>query len=521
MNALLLEGVEHAPLRLGTRRFEPGLHVIRTLDSLAHEKLLALLSGAELPERGRVLLGERAPYADRCVRARIGSLWPDERLTGGRTFRDGLERLGCSTERKRRALECVETLSDPNLVDRPTKEMTPNDRRVLALALALTTEDPLALVLHEPMSAPFPERRAMVLEKLLAHGNSIPVIVFAASATLANALGGASYELDAGLLRTVVTPPSLATRLRIRGVGLRALVSELARNKSRNTTRPWERIRRDGIRFPRHHRRSTGFPRGRAHCRRNRHARPLLRIMGASPMTISTGLPRSNLEPRNIHGDILELARRCKLTPHAMTVYLAVSIVSAIVFRRRDPLTAWDSFLSLHFGLLLPLVSFALAVALPHRNGTQSSRDEQLARFGANRRALLSKRYVELLVLGALLTLSPLVWGRALTFPNVATNVARDGLICVGIGLLATAAYISFLGAMAHAGGPWASAAALFYDLTMGHSRGVWAALSPHRYVAELLGSADVFIFNPYASSYVLGGILVSSAAWIFFRTRP
>jgi hypothetical protein len=215
------------------------------------------------------------------------------------------------------------------------------------------------------------------------------------------------------------------------------------------------------------------------------------------------------------------LLERCRLTPHTIAVYVIASIVSAILFRRRDPLTAWDAFLNVHLGLFLPLIAFALALGLPHRNGATAFRDEQAARFGAHRRALLSKRYVALLALGALLTLVPLAWGRALTCPALANDVVRDGWLCVGISLLATTAYISFLGAIAHAGGPWASAAALFYDLTIGHSRGVWAALSPHPYVAELLGSADVFIFDPHASSWILGGGAVSAAAWIFFRTRP
>jgi ABC-type branched-subunit amino acid transport system ATPase component len=252
VSALVLEGVEHPPLRLGTRRFEPGLHVIRTLDSLAHGPLLALLSGADAPKRGRVLVGERRPYDDRAARAQIGTLWPEERFTLGRTFREGLERLGASPARKRNALEFLAALSSPLLADRSTQGLTPKDHRLLALTMALTTEHPLALVLHEPSKSLDPEPQSLVLERILAHGDAIPILVFTASATLANSLGGSTYELDAGLLRANVAHANLAhanlahanlahanlaapspqTQMRIRGVGLRALVAELARNKA-------------------------------------------------------------------------------------------------------------------------------------------------------------------------------------------------------------------------------------------------------------------------------------------------
>jgi hypothetical protein len=215
------------------------------------------------------------------------------------------------------------------------------------------------------------------------------------------------------------------------------------------------------------------------------------------------------------------LLRRGYTTPHTIVLYAVASVVSAILFQRRDPLTAWDAFLNVHFGLLLPIVAFALACGLPHRNGASLQSDEQRSRFGMSRRKLVAQRYLGLLVVGVVLTLLPLLWGRALTLPVPEMEAARDGLLCVGIGLLATTTYISFLGAMAHAGGRWAAGAALFYDLTLGHSRGVWAALSPHPYVAELLGSAGVFIFDAHASSWMLGAAALTSAAWIFFRTRP
>jgi hypothetical protein len=228
----VLDNVEHPPLRLGTHRFEPGLHVWRTLDALAHDQLLALLSGADAPRRGRILLDDRPAYFARDVRARIGSLWPVERFTLGRTFRAGLEALPGTTERKSEALEYMGSLATPDFVDRPIQEFTPNDHVNVALALALTTEKPLALVLYEPLRAVPGDRHAMVLDAILSRREAIPVIVLTASESLASSLGGASLDLDAGLLRPVVKMPEAQVHLRIRGVGLRALVAELARNKT-------------------------------------------------------------------------------------------------------------------------------------------------------------------------------------------------------------------------------------------------------------------------------------------------
>jgi hypothetical protein len=196
--------------------------------------------------------------------------------------------------------------------------------------------------------------------------------------------------------------------------------------------------------------------------------------------------------------------------------------VAAILEQRVDALTAWELWLQIHFGLLLPGLCFAFALDLSRSDIDPLDIDATRARYGKNRRLLILRRLIAAIATGLFVNLGTLLWCRQLTVTATMPCFNHDFLICTGVCAIATVTYITFLGAAAKMGlGRNGAFIALLIDLTLGHAEGNWSLITPHRHVAQLIGYSGNLVILPSTSSLILVAIIVASTTWIAARTSP
>lgn len=201
-------------------------------------------------------------------------------------------------------------------------------------------------------------------------------------------------------------------------------------------------------------------------------------------------------------------------------IYFVFSSVAAVLEKRSDALGAWETWLRIDFGILLPCFCLVFARYLGRFETDSTDFDAARVRFGANRRRVVLERFFVLVALGLLVQVLVLGLGRITTYPAFSTCFNRDLWICIGIGALATITYISGFCALSKFGVSYAPAyIGFFVDLTLGHADAWLSLLTPHRHIAQLLGTANHFYTSALASSLVLLGFSVVSTAWILART--
>lgn len=196
------------------------------------------------------------------------------------------------------------------------------------------------------------------------------------------------------------------------------------------------------------------------------------------------------------------------------------SAMLAVLETAVDPISAWEHCIVALFGLGIP--GLALKASLDFHRVLQNPSDPRalLARHGADRRHLLAGAWLE--VHGAALGwfCVALVVCRIVSHSALETAFNRDFLRCLGIGCLATTAYITFFVAATRlfAGrlGAWV---ALGLNLTLGHVDAAWSAIFPHRHVATLIGHPDSTFFSAHSSSWILLGFVVVGLTITALRT--
>jgi len=243
VNSLHVEELDGALIRCVSREFSPGIHVVLSpspaslqacdtaITSPEKQELFAILSGCVKPRRGKVLLRGRNPYGSPEIRSHIASLFPDELAPPGSTLREQLRPLKLAPARElaiarlAQRLGAVRHSASENL----ELDIAPLDAQALALSIALTTNEPWLMLLDEPLRNLEASARSFVLEALLHLALDIPVVVFTASLSLAERLGGASLELHAGNIRGLPQAACVGCSVRATGIGLRAISAELSR----------------------------------------------------------------------------------------------------------------------------------------------------------------------------------------------------------------------------------------------------------------------------------------------------
>lgn len=204
-----------------------------------------------------------------------------------------------------------------------------------------------------------------------------------------------------------------------------------------------------------------------------------------------------------------------------ISLYVILNVIAATLEQRADALSAWESWLHIHFSLLLPTLCLVLALDVSRSDRDPFDIDSLKARYGKNRRTLVVPRLLTRQATGLLVNLGTLLLCRTVTYPTTVACFDRDLLTCVGISVLATITYIAFFGALTKVGlGRTLAIVALVVDLTLSHAEGAWSLLVPQRHVTELLGTPGIFVVSAFTSSVVLIVTAIATTVWIVARTH-
>jgi ABC-type thiamine transport system ATPase subunit len=200
---LELDAVAHGPLRAAAGSFAPACTVLTGDDAGALAAFVAVASGAVSPRRGRVLLDgaplAALPAARRCV----ASLLAVEALPVARTVAEAVERVLVARGDERRALDVLAAGGLDVWSRRVPAELDHDERRSLALALAVAHESASVVVLFEPFATS--ASAALDVEAALTRATARGAIVVLATASLRGAarFGGPHCWLTAGVLTSV------------------------------------------------------------------------------------------------------------------------------------------------------------------------------------------------------------------------------------------------------------------------------------------------------------------------------
>jgi ABC-type thiamine transport system ATPase subunit len=208
---------------------EFGLHVVLSLDQVGVQELIPLLDGSTQARQGSVRIDDRSPYRCPELRRRIGSLWATEYLPKASTLEQSLAALRLPESVLQGIKETLDAIGDNPDLTRPMAMLDQTATQHVALALALSKPDPLALLLCEPFVGASRNARAAIAERLSKFASSIPVVIVTSSQTTAQWLGGACAELSGGFWRRLVRQPSELVTLRVSGQSLRSLAAEIVR----------------------------------------------------------------------------------------------------------------------------------------------------------------------------------------------------------------------------------------------------------------------------------------------------
>ena len=210
MTSLSWRGVALGSLKYADLELGPGLHVVLGRPSDGSDVLVELAAGARRPRSGQVRLDGADPACSPALRRRIGSLLCREDLPPGDRVVDSLG-LMLAARGGPTVAATLDTLRLADWAMRRTTTLSPAETRSVMLALALATNDPLALVLFEPF-ADLPGVAGHVVLERVRQAAACGTCVLAVTASPADAavLGGTLWLLDrGGIVRSVASPAGL------------------------------------------------------------------------------------------------------------------------------------------------------------------------------------------------------------------------------------------------------------------------------------------------------------------------
>lgn len=229
MSHLSISELAGTSIRSINAELELGLHVVLSLDQVGVQELIPLLDGSTRARQGSVRIDERCPYGCPELRRRIGSVWASESLPKASTLERSLSALQLPAGVLQGVEETLRAIGENPNLSRPTAMLNQTATQRVALAVALSKPDPLALLLCEPFLGASRSARAVIGERLSKWASSIPVLVVTSSQATAHWLGGACAELAGGFWRRVVREQSGLVTLRVSGQSLRPLAAEIVR----------------------------------------------------------------------------------------------------------------------------------------------------------------------------------------------------------------------------------------------------------------------------------------------------
>jgi ABC-2 type transport system ATP-binding protein len=210
MTSLSCHAVACGALRRADLELGPGMHVVLGRPSDGSDVLVELAAGARRPRSGQVRVGGADPARSPALRRRIGSLLAREDLPPGNRVMDSLGLL-VAARGGPTAAAVLEAFGLAHWALRPTGTLSPDETRSVVLALALTTSDPLALVLFEPL-ADLPGVAAEPLLEGLRRAAAAGSCVLGVTSSPQDAavLGGTLWLLERdGIVPSVASPAGL------------------------------------------------------------------------------------------------------------------------------------------------------------------------------------------------------------------------------------------------------------------------------------------------------------------------
>lgn len=210
---LEFRAVHAPPLRGMSLSLGPGVYCLLADTKHGAPELVELIAGVRAPSRGRVLLGGKPPHSDPLIRRRVGSVLAFERLPPAATVLASVQAAIHYRSGSDDAQQVLGGVGLSSWADRPLSSLEPGERRAVALALALSIEEPGWLALFEPIAAlgPVADASDRLRETLHSRAASGTVVVVAtASARVAFALGGQVAKLERGQV-SWVSEPSVTT----------------------------------------------------------------------------------------------------------------------------------------------------------------------------------------------------------------------------------------------------------------------------------------------------------------------
>ncbi len=210
MTSLSFVGVASGSLRRLDLELGPGMQVMLGRPSEGSELLVELAAGARRPRSGRVRLDDEDPARSPSLRRRIGSLLAREALPPGKCVGDSLGLLvGARAEAT--AARALEFVGLGHWATRRTATLTAAETRSVMLALALSTNEPRALLLFEPLADLPGISLELVLARLgRAAASGSLVLGVTSSPEDAARLGGTLWLLErGGIVPSAPTPSGL------------------------------------------------------------------------------------------------------------------------------------------------------------------------------------------------------------------------------------------------------------------------------------------------------------------------
>lgn len=229
MSHLSISDLAGTSIRSINAELEMGLHVVLSLDQVGVQELIPLLDGSTQPRQGSVRIDDRSPYRSPELRRRIGSLWATEYLPKASSLEQSLNALQLPASVLQGVKETLQAIGENADLTRPMAMLDQRAIQRVALAVALSKPDLLALLLCEPFVGVTHSARTAIAERLSKFASSIPVLVVTSSQATAHWLGGACAELSGGFWRRLGKQPSELVSLRISGQSLRSLAAEIVR----------------------------------------------------------------------------------------------------------------------------------------------------------------------------------------------------------------------------------------------------------------------------------------------------
>lgn len=218
---IVAEALTAPPLSACSFAMPAGLHVVLASPTVEISVLIAIVAGVIKPRSGRLRISERDPRRSPELRRRIASLLAHEELPALPDVATAVTQALLARDTQVTAIRALELAGIASWAKRATKNLSRSEARSVALAVALTSEQPLVCAFHEPLADIPGIDRERVHARLTSWAEEGVCVLCTTSSTRdANDLGGNLWFFDGGRILSRVSGPLARTSARASGLAL-------------------------------------------------------------------------------------------------------------------------------------------------------------------------------------------------------------------------------------------------------------------------------------------------------------